>query len=89
MNNVTKYYKISNALPENEHTGNVCVNLNDVLRYDKDFIFLYEGKEYIVTKDWVKNNINTINFMKEREDGTKYRCMIYVLKVQDILENSK
>ena len=85
----SKYYKISNPLPENEHTGNVCVNINDVLRFDKDFLFLHKGQEYIVSKEWVKDNIRTLRFTKENENGTRYLCTIYVVRTEDILTNVK
>lgn len=85
----SKYYKISNPLPENEHTGNVCVNINDVLRFDKDFLFLHEGREYIVSKEWVKDNIKTLRFTKENENGTRYLCTIYVVRTEELLANSK
>lgn len=86
-----KYYKICKPLDKNVETGNVCINFNDIIKFDKDFEFDQEidGVQYhkILPKEWVLNNMKVMHMTRINEEtGTRKIIPFYVLKVDSILK---
>lgn len=84
------YYTICVPTNKNVATGNVCVNLNDVLKHDKDFLFEQEvdGIQYskVLPKEWVLKNMHAMHATKINEDtGKRTVFPFYVLKIESIL----
>jgi hypothetical protein len=80
-----QFYTVCNPTVENERTGNVCINISDLTKFDKDFLYKCDGEEIILKKEWVRDNLKSIWVKKEDIYGTERRFPIYILKVQDIL----
>lgn len=80
-----KYFTICNPTVKNENTGNVCVNINEVTRQTKDFLYKDGDNEIVLDKRWVLNHVKPMYSWRENNDGTKTRFMFYVLKIKDIL----
>lgn len=84
------YYTVCVPTDKNVATGNVCVNLNDVLKHDKDFLFEQEvnGVQYskVLPKEWVLKNIHVMHATKINEDtGKRTKYPFCVLKIESIL----
>lgn len=86
-----QFYLVSNPTIKNECTGNVCIAIKDLLKFDKDFLFEQEidGIKYekVLKKEWVRDNAKFIKSKKEDPKTLKetYR-MFYLLKIEDILK---
>ena len=80
-----QYFTICNTTVKNENTGNVCVNINDVTKQTKDFIYKNGDNNIILDKRWVLNHIKPMYGWKDNNDGTKIRFMFYILQIKDIL----
>jgi hypothetical protein len=83
--NNRKYFTVCNATAKNENTGNVCVNINEVTRQTKDFLYMDGDNEIVLDKRWVLNHVKPMYGWRENNDGTKTRFMFYVLQIKDIL----
>lgn len=83
------FYTVCNPTESNVRTGNVCVNIDDVAKFNKDFRFKYNidgvNYDFILKKEWVRDNIKGLWGRGERKDGSKYSFNFYVLKINDIL----
>lgn len=81
------YYVVSNPTLKNIHTGNVCVSITELLKFDKDFLFdqMIGDKRYtiVLTKEWVRDNAT---FVRKKADTLKntYKCF-YLLSIKDII----
>lgn len=89
----TDYYHICNPLDRNANSGNVCFNINDLTKFDKDFLFDQEvnGVRYtiVLPKEWVRVHMlpmyttrRTNSFSNKM--GNVY--VFYILKVEEILK---
>lgn len=83
--NYRKYFTVCNATSKNENTGNVCVNINEVTRQTKDFLYKNGDDEIVLDKRWVLDHVKPMYGWRDNNDGTKTRFMFYVLKIKDIL----
>ena len=87
----TDYYRIYNQSDKNRDSGNVCFNINDLTKFDKDFLFhqIIDGVEYIkvLPKEWVRDHMlpmyGTRKSYNPLTPDTKY--VFYILKVEEIL----
>ena len=91
--NHSDYYHICNPRMENEDTGNVCFNINDLVKFDKDFLFSQpvDGIIYTVVlpKEWVRDHmIPFYAYRKTNEYSMKSGGMyvFYILKIEEILK---
>lgn len=86
-----KYYTISHPLERNLGTGNVCFNINQLAKFDKDFLFhqTIDGVEYIkvLPKEWVRDHMLPMYGTRKSHNPlfsySKY--VFYILKVEEIL----
>lgn len=83
--NNRKYFTVCNATAKNEHTGNVCVNINDVTKQTKDFLYKDDDNEIVLDKRWVLNHVKPMYGWRTNKDGSETMFMFYVLKIKDIL----
>lgn len=87
----TTYYTICNPLEKNVGTGNVTFSINDLAKFDKDFLFDQEvdGVKYnkVVSKEWVRDHMLPMYCSKKSNDlGARPKTVIfYVLKVEEII----
>ena len=85
------YYTICNPLEKNVGTGNVTFNINDLAKFDKDFLFDQEvdGVTYnkVVSKEWVRDHMLPMYCSKKSNDlGARPKTVVfYVLKVEEII----
>ena len=85
MKKNNRYFRVCNATAKNENTGNVCVNVNEVIRQTKDFVYTNGDNEIVLDKRWVLNHVKPMYSWRDNNDGTKTRFMFYVLQIKDIL----
>lgn len=86
------YYRICIPREKNKNTGNVCFNINDLAKFDKDFLFSQPvgGIMYTVVlpKEWVREHMIPLYVRRETKKCT-IKCggiyTFYVLKVHEIL----
>ena len=83
--NYRKYFTVCKATAKNENTGNVCVNINEVTRQTKDFLYKDGDNEIVLDKRWVLNHVKPMYGWRTNKDGSETRFMFYVLKIKDIL----
>ena len=87
----TTYYTICNPLEKNVGTGNVTFSINDLAKFDKDFLFDQEvdGVKYnkVVSKEWVRDHMLPMYCSKKSNDlGARPKTVVfYVLKVEEII----
>lgn len=87
----TTYYTICNPLEKNVGTGNVTFSINDLAKFDKDFLFDQEvdGVKYnkVVSKEWVRDHMLPMYCSKKSNDlGARPKTVVfYVLKIQEII----
>ena len=87
----TTYYTICNPLEKNVGTGNVTFSINDLAKFDKDFLFDQEvdGVKYnkVVSKEWVRDHMLPMYYSKKSNDlGARPKTVVfYVLKVEEII----
>jgi uncharacterized protein YaaR (DUF327 family) len=87
----TSYYTICNPLEKNVGTGNVTFSINDLAKFDKDFLFDQEvdGVKYnkVVSKEWVRDHMLPMYCSKKSNDfGARPKTVVfYVLKVEEII----
>lgn len=85
------YYTICNPLEKNVGTGNVTFNINDLAKFDKDFLFNQEvdGVKYnkVVSKEWVRDNMKPMYLYTKPNETTGRRSVFpfYILKTQEII----
>lgn len=85
------YYTICNPLEKNVGTGNVTFSINDLAKFDKDFLFDQEvdGVKYnkVVSKEWVRDHMLPMYCSKKSNDlGARPKTVVfYVLKIQEII----
>ena len=85
------YYTICNPLERNVGTGNVTFSINDLAKFDKDFLFDQEvdGVKYnkVVSKEWVRDHMLPMYCSKKSNDlGARPKTVVfYVLKVEEII----
>ena len=79
------FYSVCNPTTVNENTGNLCVNINEVLKQDKDFLYKDGDDETVLNKRWVLDHVKPMYGWRENNDGTKTRFMFYVLQLKDIV----
>lgn len=85
------YYSISHPTEKNYNTGNVCFDINQLAKFDKDFLFhqVVDGVEYIkvLPKEWVRDHMLPMCGTHKSDNplipDTKY--VFYILKVEEIL----
>ena len=88
-----KYYAISNPTPNNEKTGNFCVNPKFYLAFDKDFLFEWINPKTNVKETKVLNRRYVIDHCKpcyiykeaDLSIGKEFRGMCYLISYKDIL----
>lgn len=85
MKKNNRYFRVCNATAKNENTGNVCVNVNEVIRQTKDFVYTNGDNEIVLDKRWVLNHVKPMYSWRDNNNGTKTRYMFYVLQIKDIL----
>lgn len=86
-----QYYSINNPTEKNYGTGNVCFDINQLAKFDKDFLFhqVIDGVEYIkvLPKEWVRDHMLPMYGTRKSNNplipDTKY--VFYILKVEEIL----
>ena len=87
-----KYYVISNPIWKNERTGNFCIQKQNVLAYDKDFLFEYEHpithevERKVLPKEYVKEHITWMpRWVEDELTLTKeIRGSFYLITYEDI-----
>lgn len=83
------YYVICNPTTKNKHTGNFCLNIDNVLAQDKDFLYEYDGEKKLISREYVKNHMTPKPFTRliEKDDFSTKRCFYkcYFITYQDIL----
>ena len=85
------YYTICNPLERNVGTGNVTFNINDLAKFDKDFLFDQEvdGVTYnkVVSKEWVRDHMLPMYSYTKPNEVTRKRSVFpfYVLKINEII----
>ena len=85
------YYTICNPLEKNVGTGNVTFSINDLAKFDKDFLFDQEvdGVKYnkVVSKEWVRDHMLPMYCSKKSNDlGARPKTVVfYVLKIEEII----
>lgn len=90
-NSERKYYNISSPTIKNSRTGNVCVSIRDVKKFDKDFLFIQEVDnihyEIVLPKEWVVKHMRLFvkrhRYENPKDDKFSY---FYMLKISDILK---
>lgn len=89
----TDYYRIYNQSDKNRDSGNVCFNINDLTKFDKDFLFDQEvnGVKYtiVLSKEWVRAHMLPIYVQRKFTEcanrmGNVY--VFYILKIEEILK---
>lgn len=90
MKKTVDFYAICTPLERNKHTGNVCVNMSELSRFDRDFIFdqTVHGVKYnkILPKEWVRDHVFSMTCRKKNEITGKTRFItFYALKTDAIL----
>lgn len=86
-----KYYNISSPTLKNSKTGNVCVSITDVTKFNKDFLFNQEVDnihyEFVIPKEWVVKHMKLFvkkhRYENPKDDKFSY---FYMLKISDILK---
>ena len=87
-----EYYFISHPLRKNITTGNACVRINDVARYDKNFIFQYLDNNYklktiLIGRRQVCDHLFPCRKNEKDEDGNIINCKyFYMIKIEDIFK---
>ncbi len=86
------YYLICTPQKKNVGTGNVCFNVNDLTKFDKDFLFDQEvdGVKYnkVVSKEWVRDHMLPMYAYHKPNEETGRKGGVYpfyVLKIQEII----
>ena len=88
-----KYYSISIPLDRNANTGNVCFNIHDLAKFDRDFLFEQEvdGVMYskVIEKEWVRDHMIPMCVRRKSDNPDKGKpgtlINFYILKVEEIL----
>lgn len=84
-----KYYIICNPTTKNKETGNFCVSASQLLKFDKDFLFEYDGEKKVLTKEYVRDHLTMHPFTRviEKDDLStkKWFGVCYFITYQDIL----
>lgn len=87
------YYHICNPLDRNSGTGNVCFNINDLTKFDKDFLFDQEVNSVrytiVLPKEWVRDHMLPMYVQRRVNEYTNRVGNIYVfyiLKIEEILK---
>lgn len=85
-----QYYSINRPTDKNLETGNVCFSINDLTKFDKDFLFEQEvnGVKYskVIPKEWVRDNMKLMYATNVNEtSGRRTTFPFYVLKIESIL----
>ena len=89
--NNNRYYAINHPLEKNLGTGNVCFDINQLAKFDKDFLFhqTINDVEYIkvLPKEWVRDHMLPMFATRKAETpyGTDTKYVFYILKVEEIL----
>lgn len=89
------YYFIWHPTDVNINTGNACVRLDHVLKFDKNFLFQYVGdnnkmKNILISKRHVIDNIFPCRKNVEDEQGNVVsRKLFYMIKIPKIFELGK
>lgn len=86
-----QYYSINQPTEKNYGTGNVCFDINQLAKFDKDFLFhqTIDNVEYIkvLPKEWVRDHMLPMYGTRKSNNplipDTKY--MFYILKIEEIL----
>jgi hypothetical protein len=79
------YYKICTPHEKNKYTGNVCVNYKELNKFNKDFVFSLNGRDIILNRTWVKNNVFYIWFDKKNRYGKSFKMRIPLLSIKKII----
>lgn len=84
-----KYYRVCTPNERNVGSGNFCINLTELAKYDKDFIFdqNVEGVQYnkVLSKEWVKDNLHTMyKHVVDEETGKTRTIPFYAIRLEDI-----
>lgn len=85
-----KYYNIYSPTLKNSKTGNVCVSITAVTKFNKDFLFNQEVDnihyEFVIPKEWVVKHMKLFvkkhRYENPKDDKFSY---FYMLKISDIL----
>ena len=89
------YYFIWHPMEVNINTGNACVRLDQVLKFDKNFIFQYIGdnnqmKNVLISKCHVIDNIFPCRKNIKDEEGIVVdQKLFYMIKIPKIFELGK
>ena len=91
--NHSEYYRICIPREENKHTGNVCFNINDLVKFDKDFLFSQpvDGTMYtiVLQKEWVREHMIPFYarcYTNKRSIKRSGIRLFHILKVEEILK---
>ena len=90
-----KYYIIAHPYEVNIHTGNACVTISNVIKYDKNFIFEYldendKIKTILISKRHVLDNIFPCRKNIYDDEGNLLnRKFFYMIKIKDIFDFGK
>lgn len=85
-----EYYLISHPLRRNITTGNACVRINDVAKYDKNFIFQYLDNDYklktiMIGRRQVCDHLFPCKKNVVDDDGNVInKKYFYMIKIEDI-----
>ena len=90
MKKNSPYYRICTPTENNLGTGNVCFSLDDLIKFDKDFLFdqVVDGVEYskVLPKEWVRDHMLPMYASRiDKRTGHGKVFQFYVLKINEIL----
>lgn len=87
-----EYYIISHPTEINIKTGNACIRIKDVERYDKNFIFQYYDNNFklrtiLIGRKQVCENLFPLHKWDKDENGNpiNHRCF-YGIKIENIFK---
>lgn len=85
-----EYYLISHPLRKNITTGNACVRIRDVAKYDKNFIFQYLDNNYklrtiLLGRRYVCDHLFPCK-TKDKDGNLVISKYFYIIHIEDIFK---
>lgn len=85
-----KLYTICKPTKSNEKSGNFCISLHDIMKFDKDFLFeqTINNKKIskIISKEYVKDNMKMYYCTKYDEYGNRTCFPFAMISLDAILK---
>ena len=90
MKKQKKYYLINTPRTENKHTGNFCISISALQKFDRDFLFNQTINNRtiskVIPKEYVKDHIFWLHTNKEDiVTGEKFKFYFPVISYNDIM----